>query len=59
VALPLLKDRTRLGIKAKEVLLEQIVNSLASLALRDYDNLSTRKDDAWQGAYLGLIVFAI
>jgi hypothetical protein len=59
VALPFLKDWTRLGIKAEEILLEQIVNSLASLALRDYDNLATRKDDAGQGAYLGLIVFAI
>ena len=59
MALPLLKDRTSLSIKAKEVLLEQIVNSLASFALRDDDNLATRKDDAGQGAYLGLIVFAI
>ena len=59
MALPLLKDRTRLSIKAEEVLLEQIVNSLASLALRDDDYLATRKDYARQGAYLGLIEFAI
>lgn len=53
------EDRTSLSIEAKEVLLEQIVNSLAGITLRDNDNLATRKDDARQGANLGLIVFAI